>query len=90
MILIFPGTNHEKIEQILKDVVVFVIMKIERSDFLDKIFLHPVFGLITLAVMMFMIFQAVFAWAAAIYGWHSKASSVGLVNRWCIHFHIHS
>ncbi|UIJ75953.1 ferrous iron transport protein B [Acinetobacter sp. SH20PTE14] len=58
------GTNHEKIEQILKDVVVFVDHEDKRSDFLDKIFLHPVFGLITLAVMMFIIFQAVFAWAA--------------------------
>ena len=58
------GTNHAKIEQILKDVVVFVDHEDKRSDFLDKIFLHPVFGLISLAVMMFIIFQAVFAWAA--------------------------
>jgi ferrous iron transport protein B len=35
----------------------------KRSDFLDKIFLHPVLGLLSLAVMMFVIFQAVFAWA---------------------------
>ncbi|OTG76948.1 ferrous iron transporter B [Acinetobacter sp. ANC 5054] len=58
------GSNHAKIEQILKDVVVFVNHEDKRSDFLDKIFLHPVFGLISLAVMMFIIFQAVFAWAA--------------------------
>ncbi len=58
------GSNHEKIEQILKDVVVFVEHEDKRSDFLDKIFLHPVLGLISLAVMMFIIFQAVFAWAA--------------------------
>ncbi|OTG72772.1 ferrous iron transport protein B [Acinetobacter sp. ANC 4169] len=70
------GSNHEKIAQILKDVVVFVDHEDKRSDFLDKIFLHPVFGLISLAVMMFIIFQAVFAWAApfmdgieAVFGW---------------------
>ena len=70
------GSNHEKIAQILKDVVAFVDHEDKRSDFLDKIFLHPVFGLISLAVMMFIIFQAVFAGAApfmdgieAAFGW---------------------
>lgn len=70
------GSNHDKIGQILKDVVVFVDHEDKRSDFLDKIFLHPVFGLISLAVMMFVVFQAVFAWAApfmdgieALFGW---------------------
>ena len=58
------GTNHEKVEQILKDVVHSVDEEDKRTDFLDKIFLHPVLGLISLAVMMFVIFQAVFAWAA--------------------------
>ncbi|MGE8684135.1 MAG: ferrous iron transporter B [Acinetobacter sp.] len=62
--LSLSGSKHEKIEQILKDVVVFVDQEDKRSDFLDKIFLHPVWGLISLAVMMFIIFQAVFAWAA--------------------------
>ncbi|WP_163122160.1 ferrous iron transporter B [Acinetobacter portensis] len=57
------GTNHEKIEQILNDVVHSVDHEDKRSDFLDKIFLHPVLGLISLAVMMFIVFQAVFAWA---------------------------
>lgn len=57
------GTNHEKIEKILNDVVHSVDHEDKRSDFLDKIFLHPVLGLISLAVMMFIVFQAVFAWA---------------------------
>ena len=30
---------------------------------LDRWLLHPVFGLLTLAVVMFLIFQAVYAWA---------------------------
>ncbi|KGM54817.1 iron transporter FeoB [Lysobacter daejeonensis GH1-9] len=33
------------------------------DDALDRWLLHPVFGLATLAVVMFLIFQAVYAWA---------------------------
>ncbi|WP_287966434.1 ferrous iron transporter B [Acinetobacter sp.] len=58
------GDSHHKVESILKDVVNFVYQEDKRTDFLDKIFLHPVLGLLSLAVMMFVIFQAVFAWAA--------------------------
>ncbi len=58
------GDSHHKVESILKDVVNFVDQEDKRTDFLDKIFLHPVLGLLSLAVMMFVIFQAVFAWAA--------------------------
>ncbi len=60
------GTNHEKVEQILKDVVHSVDEEDKRTDFLDKIFLHPVLGLLSLAIMMFVVFQAVFAWAAPV------------------------
>ncbi|MFH7765547.1 ferrous iron transporter B [Acinetobacter sp. BSP-28] len=58
------GSTHYKIETILHDVVHSVEQEDKRSDFLDKIFLHPVLGLVSLAVMMFIVFQAVFAWAA--------------------------
>jgi ferrous iron transport protein B len=58
------GNSHQRVESILNDVVNFVDQEDKRTDFLDKIFLHPVLGLISLAVMMFVIFQAVFAWAA--------------------------
>lgn len=70
------GNNHHKIETILHDVVHSVEQEDKRSDFLDKIFLHPVLGLVSLALMMFIVFQAVFAWAApfmdgieAAFGW---------------------
>lgn len=70
------GTDHEKVEAIIQDAVQYVEQDDKRSAFLDQIFLHPVLGLISLAVMMFVIFQAVFAWAApfmdgidAIFGW---------------------
>ena len=58
------GSQHHKIETILQDVVHSVDQEDKRSDFLDKIFLHPVFGLLSLTIMRFVVFQAVFAWAA--------------------------
>ncbi len=63
------GASHQKVDQILKDVVNYVDQEDKRSDFLDKIFLHPVFGLIALALMMFVVFQAVFSWAEPIMGY---------------------
>ncbi len=70
------GDQPQRIEKLINDVVVFAEQDDKRSAFLDKIFLHPVMGLVTLAVMMFVIFQAVFAWAApfmdgidALFGW---------------------
>ncbi|QOW44752.1 MULTISPECIES: ferrous iron transporter B [Acinetobacter] len=64
--VILTGSNHDKVTQILKDVVIFVDHEDKRTDFLDKIFLHPVLGLASLALMMFVVFQAVFAWAEPI------------------------
>ena len=73
------GDNHQKVTTILHDVVHSVEQEDKRSDFLDKIFLHPVFGLVSLALMMFVVFQAVFAWAApfmdgieAFFGWFGE------------------
>ncbi len=53
-------TAHEKVENLLHDAVQYVDEEDKRTDFLDKIFLHPVLGLVSLAVMMFIVFQAVF------------------------------
>jgi len=73
------GDNHHKITTILHDVVHSVDQEDKRSDFLDKIFLHPVLGLVSLALMMFVVFQAVFAWAApfmdgieGLFGWFGE------------------
>ncbi|AOA59561.1 ferrous iron transporter B [Acinetobacter larvae] len=61
-----PHQQVEQVEQVLRDVVVFVEEQDKRTDFFDRIFLHPVWGLITLTVLMFVIFQAVFAWAGPV------------------------
>ncbi len=78
------GDSHQKVHSILKDVVNFMDAEDKRTEFLDKIFLHPVLGLVSLALMMFVIFQAVFAWAApfmdgieSFFGWLGE--SVGAV-----------
>ncbi len=34
------------------------------DDILDRVFLHPFAGLLILALAMFLMFQAVFSWAA--------------------------
>lgn len=36
----------------------------QRTARLDQLFLHPMLGLLSLAVLMFVVFQAVFTWAA--------------------------
>ena len=58
------GEHHQKIQVIFKDVVHFVDQEDKGLTFFDKIFLHPVLGLLSLALMMFIVFQAVFVWAA--------------------------
>jgi ferrous iron transport protein B len=36
---------------------------------IDRVLLHPVAGPLLLAVLLFLVFQAVFAWAEAPMGW---------------------
>lgn len=58
-----PGTAHEKVQHILDHVVVHLDQEDKRTAFLDRIFLHPVLGLVILTLLMFIVFQAVFTWA---------------------------
>ena len=39
-------------------------VQLARDDRIDAVVLHPIWGLVILAVLLFLIFQAVFAWAA--------------------------
>lgn len=55
--------HFEQIKQITKQVILNNDSGDKRTAFLDKIFLHPVLGLVILALTMFMMFQAVFIWA---------------------------
>ncbi len=55
---------HAQVRAILADTVVMPRATDLRDDALDRVLLHPVFGLAILGVLMFFIFQAVFTWAA--------------------------
>ena len=54
---------HAQVRGILAASVSMPTRTAKIDDALDRWLLHPVFGLITLVVVMFLIFQAVFAWA---------------------------
>ncbi len=55
---------HAQVRALLADAVVMPRTTDQRDDALDRVLLHPVFGLAILATLMFFVFQAVFTWAA--------------------------
>ncbi|AQS75413.1 iron transporter FeoB [Xanthomonas perforans] len=60
------GNYHALVRQILGAAVTMPTRTSRVDDALDRWLLHPIWGLVTLAVVMFMIFQAVYAWAAPV------------------------
>ncbi|PQA35540.1 ferrous iron transporter B [Amnimonas aquatica] len=54
---------HAEVNALLAATVVMPTLTDSRDDAIDRVLLNPVFGLGLLAVLMFLIFQAVFAWA---------------------------
>ncbi|BAK84400.1 ferrous iron transport protein B [Komagataeibacter medellinensis] len=60
-----PGTDlHAMVRQILTDCVTHATPMADRvEERLDRWVLHPVWGPIILVVLLFVMFQAVFAWA---------------------------
>ncbi|MFC3656219.1 ferrous iron transporter B [Xanthomonas hyacinthi] len=58
------GDYHQQVRRILAAAVSMPSRTSRIDDALDRWLLHPVAGLLTLAVVMFLIFQAVYAWAA--------------------------
>ncbi|WP_420009945.1 ferrous iron transporter B [Xanthomonas sacchari] len=58
------GDYHQQVRAILASAVSMPTRTSRVDDALDRWLLHPVAGLLTLAVVMFLIFQAVYAWAA--------------------------
>ena len=40
----------------------------------DRVLLHPVYGMVALAALLFLVFQAVFSWAEAPMGWIESAT----------------
>ncbi|HEY9253787.1 MAG TPA: ferrous iron transport protein B [Stenotrophomonas sp.] len=60
------GNYHALVRQILSVAVQMPERTSRIDDALDRWLLHPVFGLLSLAVVMFLIFQAVYAWATPV------------------------
>ncbi|MGO4221838.1 ferrous iron transport protein B [Lysobacter sp. TAF61] len=54
---------HAETRRLLELAVAMPRRTAEIDDALDRWLLHPVLGLVSLAVVMFLIFQAVYAWA---------------------------
>jgi len=57
---------HKEVSRLINDSVTVPRRTAAIDDALDRVFLHPVLGLALLAAVMFLIFQAVFTWAAPI------------------------
>ncbi len=57
--------DHETIQRMLGRLGLSELVPHAVSDRIDRVVLHPVFGPALLAVILFMIFQAVFSWSVA-------------------------
>jgi len=55
---------HARVRDLLKRCVEMPERTARIDEQLDRVLLHPVYGLLILAVVMFCIFQAVFSWAS--------------------------
>ncbi len=55
--------HYDQVNELINEVVLTSDEGDKRTDSLDKIFLHPVWGLLILTLIMFVMFQAVFIWA---------------------------
>jgi ferrous iron transport protein B len=69
------GQDQERIHTILQALGLDEHQGELPSDKLDRVLLHPVAGPIILAVLLFLLFQAVFAWAEAPMGWIEAATA---------------
>ena len=66
--VVAPGAHgtdaHDEVRRLLSLAVSMPTRTAKIDEALDRVALHPVFGLAILATVMFLIFQAVFSWAA--------------------------
>ena len=61
--------THRQVREILAQTVREPAVDTRWDERIDAIIMHPVAGLAILAVVLFLMFQAVFAWAEAPMGW---------------------
>jgi len=67
-------TDHDVVRDILQQLGLDDLIPHEASDRIDRVVLHPVVGPLLMAAVLFLVFQAVFAWAEAPMGWIEAAT----------------
>jgi len=67
--------DHDTVRRILQRLGLDQNIPHLLSDRIDRVVLHPVAGPMLLAAVLFLVFQAVFAWAATPMGWIEAATS---------------
>jgi len=68
--------DHDTVHRILVSLGLDVHAPHTLSDRIDRVVLHPVIGMALLMMVLFLMFQAVFAWAAAPMGWIESATTL--------------
>jgi ferrous iron transport protein B len=66
--------DHERVQQILTHLDLDHVTPDEKSERMDRVLLHPVFGPLLLVVLLFVIFQAMFSWAAVPMEWIKEST----------------
>ncbi|UTW54941.1 ferrous iron transporter B [Kordiimonas sp. SCSIO 12610] len=76
------AARQKAARKLAKEVTISEGVGHKATHFLDKIFLHPVFGILILFGLLFFMFQAVFSWAEAPMGWIEDGIAIlqGLVT----------
>ncbi len=70
-----PRGDHEAVRGILQRLGLDQAVPHQTSDRIDRWVLHPVIGPALLAVVLFLVFQAVFTWAETPMGWIEALTS---------------
>jgi len=65
---------HQEVRRVMDLAVREPQTSLRRDDRIDAVVLHPVWGLLLLAVTLFLMFQAVFSWAATPMDWIKAAT----------------
>lgn len=61
--------SQREVQRILDAAVSMPSHTLDRDDRIDAVVLHPVWGMLLLAVLLFLMFQAVFSWAQPPMDW---------------------
>ena len=76
------AADHQAVRQVLQRLGLDSLVPHSASDRIDRVVLHPVLGPVLFAVVMFLMFQAVFSWAELPKGWIEAGTAAlgGAVN----------